>query len=124
MTAAKILRALAGVLVLVILVATVSGWWSDYKKATPKAGPVAAPAATAATETPQPDAPMQTVLILTDGLNFREQPDATGASIRGLKKGEKFVLVSKSGGWLELEDASGQVGWVNNNPQYVRIEKK
>jgi uncharacterized protein YgiM (DUF1202 family) len=105
----------------VILVVTVNGWWTDYKSQTPKK--TAETSATAeATETPAP-APTQTVLILTDGLNFREKPDATGATIRGLKKGEKFVLVSKSGSWLQLQDASGQAGWVNNNPQYVKIEK-
>jgi SH3-like domain-containing protein len=45
-------------------------------------------------------------------------------TIRGLKKGEQFVLVSQNGSWLEIKDASGKNGWVNNNPQYVRISKK
>ena len=124
MTTSKVLRALAGVVVLLILVVMVNGWWADYKKATPKAGSGETAATAEATETPAPVAPNQTVLVLTDGLNFREKPDATGASIRGLKRGEQFVLVSISGSWLQLQDASGQVGWVNNNPQYVRIQKK
>jgi len=123
-TTSKLIRALAGVVVLVILLITVNGWWTDYKKAAPKksaAETTATPPTAEATAAPEP---AQSVVILTDGLNFRVQPDATGKSIRGLKKGDRFVLVSKSGGWLELKDSGGQVGWVNNNPQYVRIEKK
>ncbi len=122
MTTGKVLRAIAGVIVLLILVVVVNGWWGDYKKASPKKSS----AETTATAPPADAAAATgpTVLILVDGLNFREQPDATGANIRGLKKGEKFILVSQTGSWLELQDASGQNGWVNNNPQYVRIEKQ
>ena len=123
MTTSRIVRAIAGIIVLVILLVTVNGWWSEYKKATPGRASTPANSAPAATETVAP-APSETVVILVDGLNFREKPDATGASIRGLKKGEQFVMVSKTGSWLELKDASGKIGWVNNNPQYVRIEKK
>jgi SH3-like domain-containing protein len=123
-TTGKVIRALVGLTVLVILLAMVNGWWADYKNATPKSGSAEATSTAVATETAPSAATGRTVLVLTDGLNFREKPDATGASIRGLKKGETFVLVSQSGGWLKLSDASGQIGWVNNNPQYVRIEKK
>jgi hypothetical protein len=121
-TTGKWVRAIAGVIVLLTLLVVVNGWWGEYKKATPKKGSVE----TTATAPPADAAPAAgpTVLILVDGLNFREQPDATGANIRGLKKGETFILVSKTGSWLELQDASGQNGWVNNNPQYVRIEKQ
>jgi SH3-like domain-containing protein len=122
-SAGKVIRALAGLTVLAILLLTVNGWWAEYKAATPKAGSVETTGSAVATPT-APAASGGPVVVLTDGLNFREQPDATGASIRGLKKGETFVLVSENGSWLEIEDASGKVGWVNNNPQYVRVEKK
>jgi SH3-like domain-containing protein len=122
-TTGKVIRALVGLAVLVILLVVVNGWWADYKNATPKSGSAETTSTAVAPET-APPAAGPTVLVLTDGLNFREKPDATGASIRGLKKGETFVLVSQSGSWLELSDAAGQIGWVNNNPQYVRIEKK
>lgn len=124
MTPGKVMRALGGLIVLVVLVVTVNGWWADYKKATPKANPGVSTATVDATPTAAPADTGKTVIVLTDGLNFREQPDATGASIRGLKKGETFVLVGVNGSWLEIKDASGKTGWVNNNPQYVRIEKK
>ena len=123
MTTSKVMRAIAGVIVLLILLVVVNGWWSDYKKATPKKRSAETTATARATPTAAA-ATGPTVIILVDGLNFREQPDATGANIRGLKKGETFILVSKTGSWLQLQDASGQIGWVNNNPQYVRIEKK
>jgi uncharacterized protein YgiM (DUF1202 family) len=123
-TTGKVMRALAGLVVLLILVVTVNGWWSEYKRATPKASSSESTATVGATETAAPPDTGQTVIVLTDGLNFREQPDATGASIRGLKKGERFILISVNGSWLGIKDESGKTGWVNNNPQYVRIEKK
>jgi SH3-like domain-containing protein len=122
-TTSKVVRAVVGIGVLLILVVVVNGWWTDYQKATPKSGSAEATGTAVATEGVTAAASGETVLILVDGLNFREQPDATGVSIRGLKKGEQFVLVSKNVSWLELQDAAGQIGWVNNNPQYLRIEK-
>jgi SH3-like domain-containing protein len=123
-TTRKVVRAVVGLIVLLILFFVVNGWWSDYRKAATKRGSAEPTATVAAAQTAPPAATGPSVVILVEGLNFRVQPDATGASIRGLKKGEKFILVSKTGSWLQLEDQSGAVGWVNNNPQYVRIEKK
>jgi len=123
-TTGKVIRALAGLIVLVVLLVTVNGWWNEYRTATPKRTVAETTATAAAPEPAPPAATGPTVTVLTDGLNFREKPDATGASIRGLKKGEKLILVTQSGSWLEVADASGQSGWVNNNPQYLRIEKK
>ena len=123
MTTGKVLRALLALTILLILVVTVNGWWKDYQKAAPKTGVTTATVPATATA-PPPPAPGPTVSVLVDGLNFREKPDATGKSLRGLKKGEKFTLVSQSGSWLQLRDAAGQVGWVTNNPQYLKIDKK
>ena len=124
MTLGKVIRALAGLLVLLILVVTVNGWWAEYKKASPKRSSSETTATVDASATAAPEGTGQTVLILTDGLNFRQNPDATGASIRGLKKGEQFILISENGSWLEIRDAAGTNGWVNNNPQYVRVSKE
>lgn len=122
MTIGKVLRALGGLIVLLILVLTVNNWWTDYRKATPKRGETTA--TVTATPTAAPAAANSTVSVLVDGLNFRVKPDATGKSLRGLKKGEKLTLVSQAGSWLQLKDAAGKVGWVTNNPQYLRIDKK
>ncbi len=115
---------MGGLLVLLILFVTINGWWSDYKKATPKRSSSETSSTVDASATAAPDDAGQTVLILTDGLNFRQNPDATGVSIRGLKKGEQFILVSQNGSWLQIQDAGGTTGWVNNNPQYVKVSKK
>jgi uncharacterized protein YgiM (DUF1202 family) len=123
-TLGKVIRALAGVVVLVILLVTVNGWWADYKKATPKRSSSETTSTADASATAAPAGTGQTVLILTDGLNFRQNPDATGVSIRGLKKGEQFILISTNGSWLQIQDTGGTTGWVNNNPQYVKVSKK
>lgn len=134
MTTGKLIRGLLGLVVLVFLIVTISGWWREYKKATPGKVDAEASATVAATETPgaKPGEPSPAdkmassthVLILIDGLNFREKPDATGANIRGLKKGERFILIAQNGTWLNVQDTTGKAGWINNNAQYVRIEKK
>jgi len=121
-TTGKVVRALLGLLILLVLLFTVNGWWAEYKHAQPKAGGESTSTADA-TQTAAPEVPGAAVLILTDGLQFREKPDATGARIRGLKKGETFVLVSEAGDYLQIRDASGKVGWVNNNKQYVQVKK-
>jgi SH3-like domain-containing protein len=123
-TLGKVVRALVGLIVLLFLVVTVNGWWSDYKQATPRRASVDASATVGATETAAPSEAGKAVVVLTDGLNFRENPDATGASIRGLKKGDTFILVSQNATWLQVRDPAGKVGWVNNNPQYIKISKK
>lgn len=134
MTTGKVLRGVVGLVVLVALIVTVSGWWGEYQKASPSRLTSEASATASATETvngkpsePSPADVMASsphVLILIDGLNFREKPDATGSNIRGLKKGDSFILVGESGTWLKVQDTAGKVGWINNNPQYVKIEKK
>jgi SH3-like domain-containing protein len=120
----KVVRALAGLIVLLFLVVTVNGWWTEYKKATPPRASIETSATADATATAAPADTGKTVVVLTDGLNFRENPDATGASIRGLKKGETFILVAQNATWLQVKDPAGKVGWVNNNPQYIKISKK
>jgi len=122
-TIGKVVRAVAGLIVLLLLVLTVRNWWTEYRAAAPKKGETTATAPATATP-PPPATPGPTVSVLVDGLNYREKPDATGKSLRGLKKGEKLTLVNQAGSWLQLRDAGGAVGWVTNNPQYLRIEKK
>lgn len=134
-TSGKILRAVAGLVVVVVLLFVVSGWYNEYKKATPskKSGETSQTVTASSTpsgkpaETSPADQLAQSterVVVLIDGLNFREKPDATGVSIRGLKKGETFILLARNGTWLKIQDPAGTVGWVTNNPQYVKIEKK
>jgi len=130
--AGKIIRAVLGLAVVVTLLFVLRGWWTDYQAAAPKksaettatAPATGTPAAKPAEPSPADQlAQSQHVLIVIEGLNFRKQPDATGESIRGLKKGERLILVGKNNTWLQVQDTSGNVGWITNNPQYVKIEK-
>jgi uncharacterized protein YgiM (DUF1202 family) len=127
----KIIKGVVGLAVVVALLMVVNNYWTSYKKASPSKSAVATStveaSAAAKPEEPSPAdqlAQNSTALVLIDGLNFRQKPDATGATIRGLKKGEKFIVVSQNGSWLELKDANGTVGWVTNNPQYMKIVVK
>ncbi len=131
--AGKIVRAVLGLAVVGVLVFVLRGYWTEYKAAAPSktAETTASVDASGAPGTkpaePSPAdqlAQNATVLVIIEGLNFRKQPDATGESIRGLKKGERLILVSTNNTWLQVQDTSGNVGWITNNPQYVKIEKK
>lgn len=120
----KLARGLVGLLVVVMLLVVVNSWWHEYRNASTFAKQEATSTPTA---TPAPVA-QKTVVVLTDGLNLRDKPDATGTTIRGLKHGEQYVLVGQIGPaasptWLQLRDAKGQLGWVTNNPQYLRVQK-
>lgn len=118
---AKIIRGVIGLVVVLGLLVVVNNWYHQYKSA-PRADARVTTATVAATATATP-ANSQVVLVLIDGLNFRSKPDATGTSLRGLKKGEKLVVVGKTGTWLHVQDPSGAVGWVVYNPQYLRVSK-
>jgi len=60
---------------------------------------------------------------LIEGLNFRKAPDTNSVTIRGLKKGEKLVVVASKPDWYQVKDAKNTVGWIAAKSQYVRIEK-
>lgn len=116
---AKIVRGIIGLVVLGALIVLVNSWYHQYRSA-PQAPSQATTSTVAATTTPAP-ANNTIALVLIDGLNFRSKPDATGTSLRGLKKGEKLTVVGKTGTWLHVQDNSGAVGWVAYNPQYLRV---
>lgn len=120
----KIVRGVIGVIVVVTLLIVVNNWWRAYRHASPStSSSVTTQTPTATSTAPASTASRQTVLVIIEGLNFRSKPDATGTSIRGLKKGEHLVIVGKTGTWLQLQDANGTVGWVHDNPQYLKIVK-
>jgi len=129
----KWLKAAVALIVLVFLLYTVRGWWTEYKAA-PRTGittgtvePTTTPAAEKPAEsspaddgTAQPDV----LIVTTDGLNFRVDPDATAKNLRGLKEGEKLTVVKKNGDWYQVKTATGETGWITDNPSYTRIEKQ
>jgi len=117
----KLWRALLGLIVVIGLIVVLNSWWGEYRRAT-ESQKSSAPAAVVATATPAP-ANQKTVIVLTAGLNLRDKPDATGKTLRGLKRGEQFILVGTSGTWLQLRDTKGVLGWVTNNPAYIKVQK-
>lgn len=129
----KAARAVAGVIVLFLVVAVVSTWWGDYRDKTangsgsksatstaepgkeePKNGEGTKPGASK----PKP----KTIIVLTDGLNFRERPSQGANAIRGLDKGEKLTLIKKEGDWYNVQDAKGIKGWISASPTYTKIQ--
>jgi len=135
----KWIRAAAALVVLATLVITVRGWWTQYKTAPPATGGVTATSEATATPgaaepveaPPQEPAPPeeapaeeQVLEVLTDGLNFRVDPDATAKAIRGLQKGETVTVLNKNGGWYQVRTEQGDTGWITDNPSYTRTKKK
>lgn len=123
-TTVRFLKAIAGLAIVVILMVTVMNWWGDYRKA---ATDLASKPTTATAEPSSEPATGQvtqgTAVVLIDGLNFRKAPDTSSVTIRGLKKGEKLMVVASKPDWYQVRDAKRTTGWIAAKSQYVRIEK-
>ena len=100
----------------------VAAWYVSEQKGTP---PAAAPASTAATTSPvKPQAvpPGSLLLVPTEELSFRAQPNLSGTLIRRLPPTEQVIClepsnqaISKVGvlnQWLNVRDSTGQMGYV------------
>lgn len=133
MTFARVVKALLGLVVLGGIVWVVYTWWTEYEAASSPSGngSTTTTESVPATNTGNPAEQVQpttptslgTVLILADGLNFREQPTTAAASLRKLSKGERLTLLVDKGSWLQVQDATGMTGWIANSPQYVQREQ-
>jgi len=132
----KLVRVILALVALAFLLLTVRGWWTEYESASQGTGSTAVPAETSATPEPTPVTPapevtlpqepvedVQVLVVLTDGLNFREGPDNDSIAIRGLDKGEKVTVVKKDDGWYQVTTDQGETGWITDNPSYTRTEK-
>lgn len=128
----KVLKAVAGILVLLVLIGTVSRWWGDYRTSGAPAGSgtttsTAAPEGEGEPESAESDsdeaAPeTKTVLVLTEGLNFRKEPSRDSDVIRGLAKGEKMTLIKTESGWHQVEAEDGTRGWISANTTYSEVQ--
>lgn len=131
---ANVLKGAAGVAVLFVLLTTVSRWWGDYRASDAPAGSsvatsTASPEGEGAKEPKTADpgdtekAPeAKTVVVLTEGLNFRQEPSRDAKVIRGLAKGEKMTLVKTESGWHQVEDKEGTRGWISANTTYSEVQ--
>jgi len=124
-TTVRFLKAIVGLVIVVVLLITVMNWWGDYRKA---ASELASQPATSTPDASSKDATgtpvtQGTAVVLIEGLNFRKAPDITSVTIRGLKKGEKLVVVASKPDWYQVKDSKNTVGWIAAKPQYVKVEK-
>lgn len=125
-TTINILKGAAAVAVLLVITILVWGWLSEYRQAATLVGGNSSPTVDAtgtAGETSASAVPM-VVVVKIDGLNFRKSADETAKSIRGLKKGDKLLLLKKQGKWYQVRDTEGVIGWVSANAQYTKLEEK
>jgi uncharacterized protein YgiM (DUF1202 family) len=112
----RFLKAIAGLAVVLTLLVMVMNWWGDYREAASNlASNTESTAGTTATQ--------GTAVVLIEGLNFRKEPDTGSVTIRGLKKGEKLIVVASKPDWYQVKDSKKTVGWIAAKSQYVRIEK-
>lgn len=119
---ARLIKGIIGVVVVVVLLIMVSNWWADYQRAASKQPAKTATSTVDSTKTVEKTTTASTtVVVLIDGLNFRKKPQADATTIRGLKKGEKLVLVKSQADWYQVKDSKGVVGFVAAKPQYVRV---
>ena len=143
--ALRTLKAVLGGVVLLLLVFTVVRWYGDFRisttndvleaveeTATPpqgeggeatEPGGDAGEAGTEPSEAGSPESqPTKTVVVLTDGLNFRKQPKKDADVIRGLDKGEKLALLEESAGWYRVRDKQDIEGWITASPSYSEVQ--
>jgi uncharacterized protein YgiM (DUF1202 family) len=132
-TLAKILKGVAGVIVLLVLFSTINRWWGEYRSATtesaigtttstaPPAGegekePVEEPAGEGESKPAT-----KTVVVLTEGLNFRVDPSRDAKVIRGLGKGEEVTLLKTENGWHQVQTEDGTRGWISADSTYSEV---
>jgi len=121
----KVIRALIGLAVVLVLLFTVRAWYDDYKVAARKAATAASSSASRTVDaTAVVPVQGQRVAILVDGLSLRSAPETSTKAVRSLKKGEQLLLVGVTqSNWLQLRDTSGKLGFVLNNVSAVKVQK-
>ncbi len=122
MNIGKIIQAVIGVLVVLVLAIVVYGWYGDFKSAPPAAAPSAV-----GTSTPPSVISTGSVVIgiaKIEGVNFRVKPASNAKLIRGLHKNEKVTILAKDGQWYKVKDSRGRLGWVTANGDYVVVQSR
>ena len=121
----KVIRALVGLAIVLVLLFTVRAWYDDYRVAARKASKLSS-TSTSRTIDATAVVPVQgqRVAILVDGLSLRSTPETSTKALRQLKKGEQLLLVGVTqSNWLQLRDTSGKLGFVLNNASAVKVQK-
>lgn len=127
-TFGKVIKAAIGLLVVFILLGLVNRWWGEFRSESANGS-----GSTTATSTAPPQGEgekpsdstksAKRLVVLTDGLNFRERPSRGGNAIRELDKGETLILIKKEGDWYNVEDSKGVKGWISADSTYTKAKK-
>lgn len=110
----KALRAVAGVVVLVVLIVTVNSWLGQYKVESKKAAIAEASAtATATVESTATTTVRGATLLVVSPVVMRATPNAAGKPVKTAKKGERlFVVGVTAQNWLQVKDTRNKVGYI------------
>jgi len=126
------LRAVFGVLVLIVVTAIILTWIGDFREAqrgggtlrdttessdlpTEPAGPNGAQSDNSAQQS-------QTLIVIVDGLNLRAGPDRGTRSLKVLSDGTELRILQKDGQSYKVEHPDGVTGYVMGNDEYVRAD--
>ncbi len=63
------------------------------------------------------------VVVVIDGLNFRDGPDTGSAVIDTLSQGTRLAVIDSENGWYKARTEDGTVGWVSSSPRFVSVEE-
>ena len=139
----RAIKAIVGGAVLLLLLVTVVRWYGDYRisstekvleETTSTPGGEDATSGNPEASTGEDQTPAdtsgdkatpvetKTVVVLTDGLNFRKEPKKGSEVIRGLDKGEKLVVVKTQDAWYQVKDSEGVSGWISASPSYTKLQ--
>ncbi len=131
---ARPIRAVFGVIVLLILFMLVNSYWGEYRgvredgesaeeiTATPEPSAEETPAAEGQPEETDETAG-GTVVVLIDALNFRKEPSRDGGLIRGLGRNDRLTHLGTKDGWHHVRDENGVEGYVSASPQYTELQE-
>ena len=121
----KLVKAVLGIVVVLVLASVVYNWWGDFKSASVTvAGTTTQTVNPGGSQIATGSAGTTYGLIRIDGVNFRVSPNSTSKLIRGLKKGDKVVVLAKEGQWYKAKDTKGKTGWVTASSDYVALQEK
>jgi uncharacterized protein YgiM (DUF1202 family) len=57
-----------------------------------------------------------TVVVIMDGVNFRESPKNSSTVIEAMKQGASLTWLATEGNWYRAKDAKGRTGYISANP--------
>ena len=128
----RFLRLAAALVLLGVVLVALAGIFIDYQarvmrnaaRNSPNSSAVqpASPsksASASATPTSKPTPTGKTIVVLVDGVNFRQRPSGSSGIITTLTKGAKLTLIEQEGDWFHASTDSGVRGWLTSSSQYV-----